>query len=119
MKAEEGWRCEGDAAPGPYSTSTARMLLPGTLGNSRSKTIDTFDAGAFISCAVTFVDSREAPASSSKVLFFMVALLLMRSSAVKRVPNRQSVSVQQCIGPRGQGRLCRGPLRSTSHGDRE
>src|SRR6476646_7102161 len=117
MKAEEGWRCEGDAAPGPYSTSTARMLLPGTLGNSRSKTFDTFDAGAFISCAATFVDNSEAPAASSKAIFFTVTLLLMRGFSIGSVPNLQSVSVQQC--PRGQGRLCRGPLRSTSHRDRE
>src|SRR6476646_4192129 len=78
MKAEEGWRCEGDAAPGPYSTSTARMLLPGTLGNSPSKTFDTFVAGAFISCAAPFVDSSEALASSSKAIFVTATLLLMR-----------------------------------------
>src|SRR6478672_12596506 len=86
MKAEEGWRCEGDAAPGPYSTSTARMLLPGTLGNSRSKTFDTFVAGAFISCAATFVDSSEVPASSSKAIFVTVTLLLMRGSALGACP---------------------------------
>src|SRR5262245_12353252 len=45
-KGRGGVRCEGDAAPGPYSTSTARMLLPGTLGNSRSKIFVTFDVGA-------------------------------------------------------------------------
>ena len=29
-----GWVCAGDAPPGPYSTSTPRMLLPGTFGSS-------------------------------------------------------------------------------------
>src|SRR6478752_6572169 len=89
MKAEEGWRCEGDAAPGPYSTSTARMLLPGTLGNSRSKTFDTFVAVEFISCAATFVDSSEAPASSSKAIFVTVTLLLMRGFSAGSVPTPQ------------------------------
>jgi len=54
------------------------MLLPGTFGNSRSKTFDTFVDGAFISCAATFVDSSEVPASSSKAIFVTVTLLLMR-----------------------------------------
>jgi hypothetical protein len=89
-----GCRCEGDAAPGPYSTSTARMFLPGTLGSSRSKTFDTFDAGAFVSCAAAFVDSSEVPASSSKAIFFTVTLLLIRGLSIRSVPNRQSVSVQ-------------------------
>src|SRR5215216_4319396 len=99
MKAEEGWRCEGDPPLGPYSTSTARRLLPGTFGNSRSKTFDTFDAGAFVSCAATFVDNREAPASSSKALFFMATLLLMRGSAGRAVlhGSRQRA---QCPQPR-------------------
>src|SRR5262245_957547 len=70
MKAEEGWRCEGDAAPGPYSTNTARMLLPGTLGNSRSKIFETFDAGTAVSSAATFADTKMAPTSSSKAIFF-------------------------------------------------
>jgi len=43
----------------------------------------------------------------------------MRGFGIGSVPNRQSVSVQQWIGPRGQGRLCRGPLRSTLYRDRE
>src|SRR6516165_2395631 len=92
MKAEEGWRCEGDEAPGPYSTSTARMLLPGTLGNSRSKIFVTFDAGVFVSCAATFVDTSETPASSSKAIFFTVTLLLIRAFSIRLVPNRQSAS---------------------------
>ena len=76
-----------------FTTSTARMLLPGTLGNSRSKIFVTFDAGAFVSCAATFVDSSEAAASNSKAIFFTVTLLLMRGFSVGSVPNRQSVSV--------------------------
>ena len=71
------------------------MLLPGTLGNSRSKIFVTFDAAAFVSCAATFVDSSKAPASSSKAIFFTVTLLLMRAFGIGSVPNRQSVSVQQ------------------------
>src|SRR4029450_3316002 len=110
MKAEEGWRCEGDAAPGPYSTSTARILLPGTLGNSRSKIFVTFDAGAFVSCAITFVDSSEAAARNSKTIFFTATLLLVRELSIRRAPNGQSVSVQPCIRPKRQGRLSRRPL---------
>lgn len=71
------------------------ILLPGTLGNSRSKIFVTFDAGAFVSCAATFVDSSEAAASNSKAIFFTVTLLLMRGFGIGSVPNRQSVSVQQ------------------------
>ena len=79
MKAEAGWRCEGEEAPGPYSTSTARMLLPGTLGSSRSKIFVTFDAGGFVSSAATFVDSSETAASSSNASFFTVTLLSDKS----------------------------------------
>jgi hypothetical protein len=46
------------------------MLLPGTLGNSRSKIFVTFDAGGVFGSATTFVDSNEAAASSSKAIFF-------------------------------------------------
>ena len=70
-------------------------FLPGTLGNSRSKTFDTFVAGAFITSAATCVDSSEAPTSSSKAIFFTVTFLLMRGFSIGSVPNRQSVSVLQ------------------------
>jgi hypothetical protein len=46
------------------------MLLPGTVGNSRSKIFETFDGGAAVSSATTFADSRVAPTSSSKTIFF-------------------------------------------------
>src|SRR5262249_39243553 len=86
MKAEEGWRCEGDAAPGPYSTRTARMLLPGTLGSSRSK---IFVTCAFVSCAATLVDSSEAATSSSKAILLTVTLLLIGGFNIRRLGCRQ------------------------------
>src|SRR5262245_12590489 len=64
--------------------TAGRMLLPGTLGDSRSKIFVTFDAGAFVSCAATFVDSSEAAASNSKAIFFTVTLLLMRGFSIRR-----------------------------------
>src|SRR5262245_54805035 len=86
MKAELGWRCEGEAAPGPYSTSTARMLLPGTLGNSRSKIFVTLESGAFVSSAITLVVSSAAPANSSKAIVFIVTLLSTRGSDLCACP---------------------------------
>src|SRR6185437_2958392 len=91
MKADEGWRCEGEAAPGPYSTSTARMLLPGTLGNSRSKIFVTFDAGAFVSSAATSVDSSEATASSSKATFFTVDTPFLEELSIARIQSARRV----------------------------
>src|SRR3954447_9614750 len=104
MNAEEGWRCEGDAAPGPYSTSTARMLLPGTFGNSRSKTFDTFAAGV-ASCAATFADNSEAPASSSTALFFMVTLLLMTGSGGGACPIGKACRSSNELARRGKAIL--------------
>jgi hypothetical protein len=46
------------------------MLLPGTLGNSRSKIFEIFAAGAAVFSAATFADSSVAPTSSSKAIFF-------------------------------------------------
>ena len=42
MKAEGAWMWAGEEPPGPYSTSTPFMLLPGTFGSAWSNTIDTF-----------------------------------------------------------------------------
>src|SRR5262249_14137133 len=42
MKADLGCVCAGDEPPGPYSTSTPLMLLPGTFGRACSYTRVTF-----------------------------------------------------------------------------
>src|SRR5439155_16605830 len=42
MKADLGCVWPTDATPGPYSTSTPFILLPGTLGRAWSKTSVTF-----------------------------------------------------------------------------
>jgi hypothetical protein len=52
----------GEPAPGAYSTRTARMLLPGTFGNSCSKTTDTFARGSLLSSAAT-VGANQASAA--------------------------------------------------------
>src|SRR5262245_47455909 len=43
MKAETGCMCPGDEPPGPYSTNTPFMLLPGTFGSTWSNTTVTLD----------------------------------------------------------------------------
>ena len=61
------------------STSTARILLPGTLGNSRSKIFVTFDARS-VSSAATFVDGRvrRLEKQQQRDLFRGSTLLLMK-----------------------------------------
>src|SRR5215472_12217499 len=49
MKADLGCVCAGDEPPGPYSTSTPLMLLPGTFGRACSYTRVTF---ALLSVAI-------------------------------------------------------------------
>src|SRR5690606_40881611 len=51
MKDEFGCVCAELVPPGSYSTSTTRMLLPGTLGSGWSKTILTFSPTVSWACA--------------------------------------------------------------------
>src|SRR5262245_62149638 len=46
MNAEFGCVCAADEPPGPYSTRTPFMLLPGTFGSGWSKTTVTFLVGS-------------------------------------------------------------------------
>src|SRR5688572_21693760 len=64
MKAEAGCVCAGEDAPGPYSTSTPFMLLPGTLGSARSKTTVTFLAGPSAQAGVRASVARRMPLAS-------------------------------------------------------
>ena len=95
------------------------MLLPGTLGNSRSKIFVTFDAGAFVSCAATFVDNSEAAASNSKAIFFTVTLLLMRASALGACPIGKACRSSNEFAPREGKAVFVEDRSSTSHRDPE
>src|ERR1700710_1092602 len=85
MKALSGCVCAGEDPPGPYSTSTALMLLPGTFGRTWSKTIPTLASPPSRdlptgSCASAAVESRSASAPTAD------AGLIMASSLKGHVP---------------------------------
>jgi hypothetical protein len=64
MKADAGCLCAGDEAPGPYSTSTPFILLPGTFGSAWSKTTVTFLAASSAEAGVKASVARRIPLTS-------------------------------------------------------
>ncbi|MOA61071.1 hypothetical protein D3C78_1861190 [compost metagenome] len=73
MKAVFGWVWAGDAAPGPYSTTTPFMLLPGMLGMGRSNTTVTLPAGG--SAAEAALIESAAKTAANKIREIMAMLL--------------------------------------------
>src|SRR4029450_7303195 len=102
MNADEGCRWEGDPPPGPYSTSTARRLLPGTFGSSWSPTSVTF---AFSSAAIpertptvatsaqTISVRRNSPTDSEVRIRFIVMFLLVIWFVVLPICGEETLSV--------------------------
>src|SRR5690349_2815937 len=67
MKAVFGWVWAGDAAPGPYSTTTPLMLLPGMLGMGRSNTTVTLPGGGSAAEAALIESTAKTAAISNRV----------------------------------------------------
>ncbi|MNC47565.1 hypothetical protein D3C75_966300 [compost metagenome] len=82
MKADFGWVWDGDAAPGAYSTSTPRMLLPGTFGNGRSNTTVTLPGTGSAADAELSVSAQQAAVRRN--LVNIAVLLGSEGSAAQR-----------------------------------
>src|SRR5205085_10079765 len=101
MKADVGCVWAEDVPPGPYSTSTPLMLLPGTFGRACSYTSVTF---AFLSAAIAEPTPRVAMSAQTIsaqmkrgsptgfelwirfiVMFFLVSGLVVPGAFDKRI----------------------------------
>src|SRR4051794_24379364 len=80
MKADWGWVWAGDVPPGPYSTSTPFMLLPGTLGRAWSKTIATL--ALWVACAEAGL--RASIAATAQRIGRRIRCLLIGSRILNR-----------------------------------
>src|SRR5215831_9580829 len=69
MKADLGCVWPGEKPPGPYSTSTPLMLLPGTLGSSCWKTRVTLATFSFGACASAPANGRIATSKEQAMRF--------------------------------------------------
>src|SRR5436190_24293621 len=69
MKADFACVWPAEKPPGPYSTSTPFMLLPGTFGSSCWKTSVTLAAFSFGACATALPNGRVARSSEQRMRF--------------------------------------------------
>src|SRR5678815_1245788 len=65
MKADLGCMWPTDAPPGPYSTSTPLMLLPGTFGRAWSKTTVAFGP---LSASAAIAERRPTVANTAQTI---------------------------------------------------
>src|SRR6266404_7140704 len=84
MKADVGCVWPTDATPGPYSTSTPFILLPGTFGRAWSKTTVAFGplsaaiperTPTMVTSAQTITVRRNSPTDSEVRIRFIVMFL--------------------------------------------
>src|SRR3954453_17937201 len=98
MNAERGCMWAGEEPPGPYSTSTPFMLLPGTLGSAWSNTTVTLAVGAAVSAAWAVRNDVAETAAAIRNLRMGVSSKSREPCCERRFPEpRLAERVQRCV----------------------